>query len=171
MSPFSGFQNPKSRALRIGEAGGETLQWLPETEVEVKAAAESRVVVHRLAIVAILLERVERIVLVAVHRRISGTIRCDGLTIHLLRNKIWMSEQQVVVLLAACSTDLHEWGILGSIVTADSKVGLHPIAELDIDACTIVPTAVVELAKVTVLVEVTDAGEIGSTVSSTADID
>ena len=82
-----------------------------------------------------------------------------------------MSEQQVVVLLAARSTDLHERGILGSIVTADSKVGLHPITELDIDACTIVPAAVVELAKVTVLVEVTDASEIGSTVSSTADID
>ena len=158
-------------ALRIGEAGGESLQWLPESEVEVKAAAERSVVVHRLAVVTILLERVERIVLVAVHRRIGGTIRCDRFAIDLLGNIIRMGEQQVVVLLAACATDLHERGILGSIVTADSKVGPYPVAELDIDACTIVPAAVVELAKVTVLVEVTDAGEIGSTLGSAADID
>ena len=158
-------------ALGVREAQLQTLQDLAPTKVIGQAGIDVRIGRHGAGVVAIVLEYCKRVVLVLHTGAIAGTIGGNIVAVDLLRNIARTGQHQVVVLLIAGTADLQHRFILLAVVTADSEVGRQVVGDLDIDAGTVVPAVVVELAEVTVLLEIADTTEIADLIRRTADID
>ena len=157
-------------ALRIAEAQFQTLQNLVPSEVVAQASVDARVRVHVPREVAVVLQHVERIVLVGVALAVGGTVGGDGVSAHLFWNVARACQHQVVVLLGIRSAHLQEGLVLLAVVTADGQVGCQPLRNLHVDTGAIVPAVVVELAQVTVLLEVGDTTEVAHLLGCTADV-
>ena len=157
-------------ALRIREAQLQTFQQLAPSEVVRQATVDAHVVRHVAAVVAVVLQHVEVVVLILVALSATDAIGGNGVTVDIFGNVCRTREQQVVVLLVTRSADLHQRRVLLAVVTADGQVGRQVVADLHVDAGAIVPAVVVELAQVTVLLEVGDAAEVAHLLGSSADV-
>ena len=131
--------------LRVRELQLQALQNLTPTEVVADAGVDARVVGHVAAVVTIVLQHVEVVELVLVLLTTADTVGRDIVAVDLLRNIAWTGEQQVIVLLVARATYLHQRGVLLAIVTTDSQIGRQIVGNLHVDTGTIVPAVVVEL--------------------------
>ena len=132
--------------LRIGEAEFQTLQNVAPSKVVAQASVDIRVRVHILREVTIILQHIERIVLVSMTLAIAGTIYGNCIAVHLLRNITRTCKHQVIVLFCISSTYLQQRFVLLAIVTTDGQVSREPLGNLHIDTGAVVPAVVIQLA-------------------------
>ena len=141
-------------ALRVREAQVKTFQDFAPAEVVVNTGVDVQVRRHRTDVVTVVAKRAVRVNLVVVYLRVGDTVSHDGQSVDCLRDIAGTGQKDVVVLLARSSTYLNIRSVLLSIVARYVQVGREPLAYLNVNARTEVPTVVVEVAEVTVLVEV-----------------
>ena len=156
--------------LGIGETQFQTFQDFAPSKVVFQTGVYIGVRIHVLREITVVLQNVERIVLVGVALAIARTIDGDGITAHLFRNIARTGHHQVIVFFCVCSTHLQQWLVLLTVVTADVQAGTQPLRNLHIDTGTVVPTVVIQLAQITILLKVGNSTKVTHFLCGTADV-